>query len=319
MRIPVVVLVVLSLAAGCLGPVGQTSAECGRPPVGDFLVTSSNAWTSTYNRGEPTDLLYLGTTEGPSWLEAWVTDGNDTLGYGHGEALSFTDLRFTPPNGTVHFGALRIPEESADPGLVASWRQHSLGLAEGCEDHSSGLTINWGARPVDGRAAEAGQGAHVWYAGFWENGTMFDTNLQDLDVGSGWPKAGWYHGGHWEPIPVYVYDEDRSEQPAHWRSPFTGTPAAGSPADQQAGAGYFTTIKGFNEAVKGLPVGSRQVFHIAPEDAYTLPGREDHPLYGDALVFLVEVRDVVDVPCPTPPTVGPACSGIAQRLPGFLA
>ncbi|MHB1260640.1 MAG: FKBP-type peptidyl-prolyl cis-trans isomerase [Thermoplasmatota archaeon] len=312
MRSALALILALAGLAGCLGPVGQPDASCPPPPTGDFLVSSSNAWPSTYNPGEPTDLLYLGTTETTSWLETWVTDGNDTRGYGHGAPLPFEDVRFTPPNGTVHFGALRVPDASTDPGLVASWRQHSLAVPEGCEDHSSGLTINWGARPVAGRTAAPGQGAHVWYAGFWENGTMFDTNLQDLDVGSGWPKAGWYEGGHWDPIPVYIYDQDRTEQPAYWKSPFSGTPAAGSPADEQAGAGYFTTIKGFNEAVKSIPVGTRQVFHLAPEDAYTLPGREDHPLYGDALVFLVEVQDVVDAPCPSPPAVRGAC-GLADQ------
>jgi hypothetical protein len=308
-------VVFVATMAGCLEAEVGPAEPCPVPPTGEFLVSSSVVWPTTYNPGEPSDLLYLGTTDGPSWLEAWVSDGDDSRGYGHGAPLPFEDARFTPPEGTVHFGALRVPDESADPGLIASWRQHAVGLPSGCEDQSSGLTINWGARPVEGRAAEPGQGAHVWYAGFWENGTLFDTNLQDLDLGSGWPKAGWYEGGHWDPIPVYVYDQDRSEQPAHWKSPFSGTPAAGSPADEQAGAGYFTTIKGFNEAVKGLPAGTGQVFHIAAEDAYTLPGREDHPLYGDALVFYVLVEDVVDVPCPSPPALGGGCTTLAQQVP----
>jgi FKBP-type peptidyl-prolyl cis-trans isomerase 2 len=198
-----------------------------------------------------------------------------------------------------------------------------------------GFTTGWSARAVTGSAmaAQPGQGAHVWYAGFWENGTLFDTNLQALDVGSDWPKAGWYEGGHWDPIPVYVYDQDRSEQGPEWKSlsanVLGATPAPVDPydetiggatgqADTASGVGYFTTIKGFNEAVKGLPVGTRQAFHLAPEDAYTQPGREDHLLYGDALIFLVEVRDVVDAPCPTPSTQPDACTGLADRLPPTL-
>jgi hypothetical protein len=61
-------------------------------------------------------------------------------------------------------------------------------------------------------------------------------------------------------------------------------------------------------------VGSRIVTRIAPEDAYTQPGREDHPLYGDAIVFLIELADVVDAPCPTPPLVGGVCAQAAPPL-----
>lgn len=319
MRTPVAVTVVaLTLAAGCLGPVGQQPSECPQPVSGDVL--HPPVWPFHFNAGEPSDLVYLAeTTPGrQASLRINATDGNETYSqpyptYGDGKPVPVEDLRFTNATGERHFGAVRVAPEVIDAGFVLNFRFGEPGLPEGCAV-SGGLTHDWAAMETEGRAASAGQGAHVWYAGFWENGTMFDTNLQDLDVGSGWPKAGWYEGGHWDPIPVYVYDVDRSEQPAHWKSPFAGTPAAGSPADEQAGAGYFTTIKGFNEAVKGLPVGSRQVFHLAPEDAYTLPGREDHPLYGDALVFLVEVQDVVDVPCPSPPTVPGACF-IAGQAP----
>lgn len=317
-RAVLVALLVVALA-GCLGPVGRQPSDCPVPVSGDVLHPS--IWPTRFNAGEPSDLVYLAeTTPGRlANLSVSAVDGNGEAGaYGGGAPVAIEDLRFTNVTGERHFGAVRVAPAEAEPGFILHFRVGEPGLLDGCAA-SGGLSINWGAHPTEGRAAQAGQGAHVWYAGFWENGTLFDTNLQDLDVGSGWPKAGWYEGGHWDPIPVYVYDQDRSEQPPHWRSPFAGTPAAGSPADEQAGAGYFTTIKGFNEAVKGLPVGSRQVFHLAPEDAYTLPGREDHPLYGDALVFLVEVEDVVDVPCPEPPALQGACSGLSQQVPPLVA
>jgi FKBP-type peptidyl-prolyl cis-trans isomerase 2 len=310
----------LALLPGCLstGPQERDTDGDGCPdrPFGDVLHAG---WPHSFNAGEPSDLVYLAnsSTVGPTSLAVGANDNafERTRGYGEGNPIAVEDLRFTPANGTLHFGALRIPADTSPRGLVATWRILDPTRPAPCQ-MAGGLTSNWAAIETEGEAesAQPGQGAHVWYAGFWENGTLFDTNLEDLDLGSGWPKAGWYEGGHWEPIPVYVYDQDRSEQPAHWKSPFSGTPAAGSPADEQAGAGYFTTIKGFNEAVKGLPVGTRQIFHIAPEDAYTQAGREDHLLYGDALVFLVEVEDVVDAPCPTPPAVGGGCSNVAQSL-----
>jgi hypothetical protein len=325
LRLPGLALPALVAAiamAGCLGPVGTNPSECPVPVSGDVL--HPPIWPHGFNHGEPSDLVYFAeSTPGRlADLSVNATDGNETHSqpynvYGDGKPVPIEDLRFTNATGDRHFGAVRVMPEVLEPGLVLNFRFGEPALADGCTV-SGGLTTNWSAFPAEGRAAQAGQGAHVLYAGFWENGTLFDTNLQDLDIGSGWPKAGWYQGGHWDPLPVYVYDQDRSEQPAHWKSPFTGTPAAGSPVDEQAGAGYYTTIKGFNEAVKGLPVGSRQVFHLAPEDAYTLPGREDHPLYGDALVFLVEVQEVVDVPCPTPPAVGGGCTRLAQQLPPVL-
>lgn len=325
---------------GCLGPLGTDPAGCPAPASGNVL--HPQVWPGTYNPGEPSDLVYLADMDdgGQVRLTTAVNDGNETYSqpaatFGDGKPVPFEDLRFTPELGDRHFGAIRIEPAVAEEGVVMNFRFEERDpdcAAQG------GLSITWGARGLTGsRAAEAGQGAHVWYAGFWENGTLFDTNLQDLDVGSGWPKAGWYEGGHWDPIPVYVYDQDRSEQPAYWKSAAGNVPPRPSEADAldpyldpaiatatgavdgTAGTGYFTTIKGFNEAVRGLPIGSRQVFQIAPEDAYTAPGREDHVLYGDALVFLVEVRDVVDAPCPTPAAADPGCSGLAGEVPPFLS
>jgi FKBP-type peptidyl-prolyl cis-trans isomerase 2 len=318
---------------GCLGPLGTAPADCPGPASGEML--HPPIWPATYNPGEPSDLVYLADLDGPVRLATAANDGNETYSqpeptFGDGKPVPFEDLRFTSELGDRHFGAIRLDPAVAEEGVVLNFRFEERDpdcAAQG------GLSTNWGARGLTGsRAAEAGQGAHVWYAGFWENGTLFDTNLQDLDV-SAWPRAGWYEGGHWDPIPVYLYDQDRSEQPAHWKSAAGNVPARPTEADPAdpyvdqaiaaatgavdgtAGTGYFTTIKGFNEAVKGLPVGSRQVFRLAPEDAYTQPGREEHVLYGDALVFLVEVRDVVDVPCPAPPVADPGCSGLAGQVP----
>jgi FKBP-type peptidyl-prolyl cis-trans isomerase 2 len=68
-------------------------------------------------------------------------------------------------------------------------------------------------------------------------------------------------------------------------------------AETQLGLGYFTTITGFNEALKGLSTRTSRVVHVAAEDAYTLPGNEGHPLYGDDIVFLIQVEAVDDLPC----------------------
>lgn len=158
-----------------------------------------------------------------------------------------------------------------------------------------GGTIVWDLmEPESGISAQAGQGVHVMTAGFWENGTLFYTNIAEIDADPDWPRAGWYTWEGADPLPVYVYDTDRGEQPATWTDPQAGTPAAGTVPD----VGYFTTIPGFNEALKGLSTSTTRVVRLAPEEAYTRPGNEDHDLYGDAIVFYIKVLDVVDFPCP---------------------
>lgn len=159
------------------------------------------------------------------------------------------------------------------------------------------------AAVLEGRRVASGGGAHVYTAGFLENGTLFYTNMESVEQNNLMPRVDWYEWSGADPLPVYVYDQDRSEQPPHWKAPSRlAPPNPGSPALQtaegEAGVGYFTTIKGFNEALKTMSTTTQRVVRIAPADAYTLPGYEEHPLYGEALVFVIDVVDVVDAPCP---------------------
>lgn len=153
--------------------------------------------------------------------------------------------------------------------------------------------------PREGALAEAGKGALVYTAGFWENGTLFYTNMRELDEATGqrddsaWPRAGWYQPGGDRPLQVYVYDQERSEMPPHWGSG-SAIPLDG---DQVPGS-YGTTIPGFNEALKGLSTSNVVAVRVPAGQAYTRPGNEAHPLYGDDLVFLIRLIAVADQPCP---------------------
>lgn len=185
-----------------------------------------------------------------------------------------------------------------------------------CQGRNHGLVMWDLAPPKPGDAAMPGQGVHVMTAGFFENGTLFYTNIAELDTDPRWPRISWYA---WEgdlPLPVYVYDASRDEQPVVWKAPSstlapitaqapdTGTPADEAvdalpqDADEETGAGYFTTIPGFNDALQGLSTTTARVVRLEPEQAYTRPGNEEHPLYGHAIVFYIKVLDVVDAPCP---------------------
>lgn len=174
----------------------------------------------------------------------------------------------------------------APPKIRSNW---SVPAAAGCPAGSS--LRAWSYAPVEAdRVVRPGDGVSVYYAGFWLNGTLFSTNMRSVDE-SGWPRGGWYVSEAGAPLNVYVYEKDRSERAPVWGPT---NPATNQPVDWS----YYPTIVGFNEALKGLSVGSSRVVVIPPEKAYTQPGRESHILYGDALVFFIDVVEVVDVPCP---------------------
>jgi hypothetical protein len=167
---------------------------------------------------------------------------------------------------------------------------HARPIGEACAPPLL-ATVDLAAHEGPLQTAEAGKGTHVLTAGFWPNGTLFYTNIAHLHQ-SAWPRAGWYAWEGSDPLPVY--GSDRAEQPAWWKDPQAGTPAEGT----VPGLGYFTTIPGFNEALQGLSTGGTTVAVVPPDMAYTRAGYEDHPLYGDTLVFVIRALDVVDLPCP---------------------
>lgn len=146
--------------------------------------------------------------------------------------------------------------------------------------------------PVPGEVASPGQGVYVYTAGFWENGTLFYTNIGRIDNDTSFPRAGWYESSGHEPLQVYVYDQSRDEVPDQWNA----CAPEGAPVAECAWE-YGTTIEGFNEALKGLSTTTFRVVHLAPEKAYTVDGNEDHVLYGDPLIFFLWITNVVDVPC----------------------
>lgn len=152
-------------------------------------------------------------------------------------------------------------------------------------------------RVADGDATEArpGIGARVHTVGLWDNGTIFYHNWRDIRDNAALPKA--ELGGaatSFDPLKVYVGGR-RGERPPE---PYNRT-------------GYFPVIQGFDHALRGMRAGETHAVRIPPEMAYTLPKNEEHPLYGDALTFVIHVVSVDalqpeeptgpgGVPCPPP-------------------
>lgn len=115
----------------------------------------------------------------------------------------------------------------------------------------------------------AGQHVQTATVGVWLNGTSFYTNIPDLNASAEFP-AGFNRSGVADaPLPIYVYDKDRSEQPAGSKDTC-----------------HFTTITGYNALLKTQVAEGTNVRWLAPEEAYTRPGAEDHHLYGDVLIFM---------------------------------
>ncbi len=143
-----------------------------------------------------------------------------------------------------------------------------------------------------GAAVQPGDHVQTVTVGVWTNGTSFYTNSRSLLDDSRFPAGGNIDLAEarqqTDPLPVYVYGEDRTEQPAGSKDTC-----------------HFTTITGYNALLKTQVDQSTGVRWMTPEDAYTRAGAEEHLLYGDALVFLNTVvahdgstgmQDVVPAP-----------------------
>lgn len=184
---------------------------------------------------------------------------------------------------------------SVPPATEATlnWTAHQAG-AECSASRSGGVAWDFMGAEA-GTVAAAGMGARVWYAGFWENGTMFDTNLPDLHL-SAWPRAAWYDAAIGAPLPVYIYDQDRAERSPIWAPGTSGTPAGPATGNAAPLWSYYTTIQGFNDGLKGLSTTTTRVVWMPAEAAYG--GRTDVPAGLDApLVFLVKLAAVERLPC----------------------
>ncbi len=137
----------------------------------------------------------------------------------------------------------------------------------------------FGVRHSDSVQVLPGDHVMTRTVGVWANGTSFYTNIAELLQDPAFPAGGHINRTQalagTDPLPVYVYDEDRSEQPAGSKDTC-----------------HFTTIPGYNALLRGQHEGGTNVAWMAPEDGYTRPGNEDHLLYGVPLLFMNTVVSI---------------------------
>lgn len=283
MREMFVAALLVPMLAGCLA----SESSCG-VPEGPALDTPAlgQPYTSTES-GQAWDALVLRNhPDVATWNATVAPDGWHVEARPLSEASPLEILRVTPGTGAGNL-SLEWRVQQADAHCVGS--------------HSGFLRWNLAA-PTAGVTGHAGQGVRVWYAGFWENGTMFETNIPELDHAS-WPRAGWYESIPYATLPVYIYDQERSERSPLWSASTGGTPAG--PVTGNAGAwNYYTTINGFNDGLKGLSTHTTRVLHLEAKDAYPEPVA-GHPagIDGVPLIFYLHVESVQDLPCPDDPMV----------------
>lgn len=181
-------------------------------------------------------------TSGRLCSEAWIMEGNASTAF----MAHVTSVGTLADNGTIVVEWITGPSRLAH---ATTWTPSSL-------------------RTVD-------PGMHVLTetVGLWTNGTSFYTNVASLLEDPAFPA-----GGHIDrdaaaassaPLPIYVYGEENSEQPARSRDTC-----------------HFTTISGYNALLKRQTELAAGVRFLEPTEAYTREGAEDHLLYGDALLFL---------------------------------
>lgn len=133
------------------------------------------------------------------------------------------------------------------------------------------LQLDWSVESVlDREAIDPGSLVQTTTVGLWTNGTSFYTNSAELLADPAFPAGGNVdRKGATDTLPVYVYDNENTEQPLG-----------------NADNCYFTTIAGYNSLLKTQFDGSTGVNFLSPTAGYTAPGNENHLLFGDSLVFL---------------------------------
>jgi hypothetical protein len=311
---------IASFVAGCSE--GETSGTERTSPIEVYRFAF--AGTDLHVRGvEHGWLLRLSNPSDEPWLATLVLEGVEEAIFGPvaqtlgsspqtvllpvhqegGVQQAPPSLRLEPGGAGVFLVKVKEYADAAD--ALAGFRVLSAPVAQ-----SDGLILSdavlWPIERIEAQQPVV-PGDHVQTVtvGVWTNGTAFYTNsaelLSDPALPAGFDRTAFAA----DPLPVYVYDRGRDEQPA---------------ASQDACRA--TTIDGYNALLKEQAEHSTGVRLIRPEDGYTTPENEAHPLYGEPLIFLntVIVHDGATGPLDlVPDPTGPCFMDRLQDLPPVAA
>lgn len=201
----------------------------------------------------------------------------DLAGKGpEGWAVEPEALKVSIPGGKATSILLRVtPDANATDGV------HEVTLDVG----GIAATVLVNVRQLGNATLAAGMGARVYYVLWLDNATLFATNLKAAADQDGIPEAPSNETPSWTPLKVYVGGERGKAPP----EPYNSTDCD---ADEPPPC-YHPVIPGFDARLRGMVEGETLAVRVPKEQAYTVPGNETHPLYGQNLNFLVRVERVV--------------------------
>lgn len=266
--------VVALLTAGCFGPGGSPLRVVPFVELHDAQPGRATEYAFFL---ESTSAFKQVLAAGADAPEGWVVEPEVREVTLPGGATGSLVVRVTPhANATdgVHRVAVKVGESRAE--VLVNVRQ-------------------LGAVPL-----QPGMGAQVYYVLWLDNGTLYATNLKAAWDRDGVPQQPQNGTPSWKPLKVYVGGKRGEAPPEPYNS--EGCDAGEEPPC------YHPVIPGFDARLRGMVEGETLAVRVPKEQAYTVPGNETHPLYGQNLNFLVRVAGVdryatraCDLPvCPPP-------------------
>jgi hypothetical protein len=312
------VVVLAVLLAGCIAPPGSDGTEPARLSSlsvyeyrfqGDdaAFIGLSYGWMALITNEASRSVVFAvepiheETRFAPATTSVW-SGGEDVtaerLGPGESRLYLFQTIHGSKVDETgFHVRVLDLslgPEETMTIGPAGEWNEASFGVLQ---QATFNRTLQW---PETMTKVVPGTHVQTRTVGVWSNGTSFYTNIAELNDDPAFPKGYDPAGFGGAPLPVYVYEDEASEQPPRSRDNC-----------------YFVTIGGYNALLKTQAAGGTNVRWLAPEEAYTRPGAEGHHLYGDVLVFMNHVVAVDGTVGPLGPLPDPQgdCFNPEHALP----
>jgi hypothetical protein len=170
------------------------------------------------------------------------------------------------------------------PDRNATFGPHAVGILVG--DTRADVVVN--VKDLGKEPLRAGVGAQVGYVLWYDNGTLVETNEKVVadQAGLAWARLD-NSTPDYTPLKIYVGGHRGTAPP----EPYNSSGCDTAPC-------YHPVISGFDRRLRdagdgsGMVAGETLAVRVNASDAYTYPGNEKHPLYGQNLNFLIRVVSV---------------------------
>jgi hypothetical protein len=170
------------------------------------------------------------------------------------------------------------------PDANASFGPHTIGVLVG--DTRANVIVN--VAKLGDVPLRAGVGTQLLYVLWYANGTLIETNEKTVSDQKGlkWSRLG-NESPDYTPLKVYVGGKRGTPPP----EPYNSTGCDKPPCYHPVIAGFDRRLQDAGDG-SGMVQGETLAVRVPKELAYTIPGKEDHPLYGQDLTFLIRIVSV---------------------------